>query len=438
MDPRSPEEALGRVKAALASAGRTLARPFVALGRFLAPVTGPIGRFFGVLFRPLGWAFNAFFFVFDLVTGTLGALWETFTRRLGALRKRLAASRPVRAIARGLARLGARREAAAERLAFAWEAFANAAAAFAARAGRALLRPLAKLAALGRRAALALGRLLWRGLRILLTPFALAWGAFASVAGPPLGRLGRKLGAPFAALGRRLAGPARAVARPIKRLWAPVARRLPPLPGWVRSWPAWAGALLTVGLVVLVVRNRPADVADPFLPQPVKLEENIEIQFGEVTMQGRQHGVPRWAIVAPKVSLSRDGRYTVFEPDPKGKFMNLKDWNASEDAASPAPEASPRSLVWQAKRAEFDGFTEDLVIEGQAVFTTDKQDVIKTERVEYRSREQRVAMPKPVDIKTADGATITADSLEADAEAERMELKGHVVLDTPLRGDNAL
>lgn len=439
MDPRTPEEALGRLRAAAAAAGEILGRPFRAAGRFMAPVTGPVGRFFGVLFKPLGWAFNAFFFVFDLVTGAIGKAWALLTDRLGALRRRVLASRGARAIASFFAWLGERREALAERLAFAMEALGNRLSAAARRVWGAFLRPARAAGRLALRVDRVLRRALRAAGRAIGGPLGLVWGAFASVAGPPVARALGRLTAPFRALWARLRGPLGAIARPLARAWAPVKRRLPPVPAWVRSWPAWAGAAGTIALVAFVVRHRPADVADPFLPQPVKLEENIEIQFGEVTMQGRDHGVPRWAIVAPKVSLSRDGRYTTFEPDPKGKFMNLKDWSAQAEAsASPQPEASPRSMLWEAKRAQFDGFTEDLVMEGKAVITTDKKDVIKTEKVEYRAREQHVVMPKPVDIKTADGMSITGDTLDADAQAERMEIKGHVVLDTPLRGDNAL
>ena len=195
--------------------------------------------------------------------------------------------------------------------------------------------------------------------------------------------------------------------------------RLKPL---LRPWPVYLLAIAVVGGTVYMVRNRAEGQADPVLPPAVKLEQNIEIQFGEVIMQGRQKGVQRWVITAPKVSLSRDGRYTTFDPDPTGKFYNLKDWQATEEK----PSEKNRELNWKAKRAEFDSFTEDLSIEGSAVLTTDAGDVIKTERVEYKSRAKQVLMPKPVDIDMKDGTEITANELSANTDAEVLELKGKV------------
>lgn len=199
----------------------------------------------------------------------------------------------------------------------------------------------------------------------------------------------------------------------------------------LRPWPVY---LIMVGVVVgtmYMVRTREAGTADPVLPAAVTLEQNIEIQFQDVIMQGRQKGVQRWVITSPKVSLSRDGRYTYFEPDPKGKFFNLKDWNQTEGT----PSDKVRSLDWKAKKAEYDSFTEDLKINGDAVITTDTKDVIKTETVEYSSRQKQVKMPKPVDIRTKDGTTITGDEMIANTDAEVMELRGRVTLETPTKDE---
>ena len=192
---------------------------------------------------------------------------------------------------------------------------------------------------------------------------------------------------------------------------------------WLKPWPVYLLAIAVVaGTVVITRQNREAGQADPILPPSVQLEQNIEIQFGQVIMQGRQKGVQRWVIESDKVALSKDGRYTYFEPDPKGKFFNLKDWSAEEGQ----PSDKNRSMTWTAKKAQFDSFTEDLKIVGNAVFTTDSDDVIKTEEVEYKSRTKMVTMPQPVDIKMKDGSTITADALEANSDAEVLELKGNV------------
>ena len=208
------------------------------------------------------------------------------------------------------------------------------------------------------------------------------------------------------------------------------------LKGWLRPWPIYLSAIAVVGGGVYYTRaQRAAGVADPILPPSVQLQQNIEIQFGDVVMQGRQKGVQRWAITSPKVALSKDGRFTYFDPDPKGEFYNLKDWNEQEGGA---PSDKTRSMTWTAKKAQFDSFTEDLVIEGKAVITTDTKDVIKTEKVEYKSRAKLVNMPQPVDIVTEKGTHVTADSLEANADAEVFELKGNVDFLTPLNDEDKL
>lgn len=205
----------------------------------------------------------------------------------------------------------------------------------------------------------------------------------------------------------------------------------------MRAWPIYLITIGVIGATMYFVRHRASSgIAETILPPSVTLEQNIEIQFQDVVMQGRQKGVQRWVITSPKVSLSRDGRYTYFEPKPAGSFLNLKDWNAKE--GEPDRNARTRSLVWKADKAQFDSFTEDLEITGKAVITTDTKDVIKTERVEYKSRQKQVFMPKHVDITMKDGTTISADELRANSEAEVMELKGRVDLLTNVNDEEKL
>jgi LPS export ABC transporter protein LptC len=210
---------------------------------------------------------------------------------------------------------------------------------------------------------------------------------------------------------------------------------------WLKPWPIYMIAVAVVGGGVYFTRaQREAGHADPILPANVQLQQNIEIQFSDVIMQGRQRGVQRWTITSPKVSLSKDSRYTYFEPDPKGEFYNLKDWNAPEPSpgASPPPDTKTRSMTWTARKAEFDSFTEDLTIQGKAVITTDTKDVIKTEKVEYKSRSKYVYMPKPVDITTKTGTHVKADSLKANADAEVFELTGHVDMTSNVNDEEKL
>lgn len=218
----------------------------------------------------------------------------------------------------------------------------------------------------------------------------------------------------------------------------PQKTKLSPLKTWLRPWPVYVLAIAVTAGTFYMVRTREAGTADPVLPATISLEQNIEIQFQDVIMQGRQKGVQRWVIDSPKVALSRDGRYTYFEPNPKGKFFNLKDWEADEAASGASDPERMRSMDWTADKAQFDSFTEDLEIEGNAVITTDEKDVIKTERVEYKARQKEVIMPKPVDIKTNDGTTITADGLTANTDAEVFELKGNVDLVTTANEEDSL
>jgi LPS export ABC transporter protein LptC len=207
------------------------------------------------------------------------------------------------------------------------------------------------------------------------------------------------------------------------------------LPVWLRAWPIYLVAAAVVAGTYYVTRQRQqAGQADPLLPAVVELKQNIEIEFGDVTMQGRQKGIQRWVITSPKVALSKDGRYTYFDPDPTGRFLNLKDFRAKDDE----PEQKVKSMDWKSDKARFDSFTEDLEMEGHAVITTEDKDVIKTERVEYKSRTKRVYMPKPVVIKMKDNTDIKADALEANTEAEVFELKGHVDFKTEVGGEEKL
>ncbi|MEB3223600.1 MAG: LPS export ABC transporter periplasmic protein LptC [Candidatus Sericytochromatia bacterium] len=219
----------------------------------------------------------------------------------------------------------------------------------------------------------------------------------------------------------------------------PELKPAPPLrrrPAWLIAVPVLA---LLVGVIVAAVwvtraRKEAGLAADSVLPVTIQLASNVEVKFSDVTMQGRQKGVQRWMIVAPTVSLSKDSRYTYFEPKPKGRFLNLKDWRAREEA----PSDKVRSLDWQADRAQFDSFSDDLEMAGHVVITTDDKDVIKTDKMTYKSRTKRVQMPGKVHIKMTDGTEARADSLEANSDAEVFELKGHVDFKAPTGDEEKL
>jgi LPS export ABC transporter protein LptC len=219
---------------------------------------------------------------------------------------------------------------------------------------------------------------------------------------------------------------------------APAPKRGVKLPAWLRAWPVYLLAIAVSAGTYYFVTHRQAGQGDTVLPPSVKLESNIEIEFGDVTMQGRQKGIQRWQIQAPKVKLSKDGRYTYFEPRPHGNFVNLKDWSAPDAKPSNQPADKVRSLKWEADKARFDSFTEDLEIDGKAIVTTDEEDIIKTERIEYKSRSKAIEMPKAVDIVMKKGTTVKADALSANSDAEVMEFKGHVIFDSKVNDEEKM
>ncbi|HEY9722131.1 MAG TPA: LPS export ABC transporter periplasmic protein LptC [Oscillatoriaceae cyanobacterium] len=205
------------------------------------------------------------------------------------------------------------------------------------------------------------------------------------------------------------------------------------VPAWLRPWPIYLGAVAIVIIAVQMARHRAPHTADPLLPGTITLKPDIEVQFGDVIMEGREQGVKRWVITAPKVGLSRDGRYTYFDPHPKGRFFNLKDWSAQDNQQSD----KMRSLVWQGDHAQYDSFTHDLAIDGHVIITTDVGDVIKTEHVDYNAIQKQVQLPKPVTVAMKDATDVKADTLKANTGAQVLEMQGHVDLLTNVNKENS-
>lgn len=220
--------------------------------------------------------------------------------------------------------------------------------------------------------------------------------------------------------------------------WAPLGRLLAKLPS-VRELPPWTAVLpvlVVVGGLIYVnqhlgrVRQSAGERADALLPDPVKLEENIEVRFEEVAMTGRERGFKRWDMFGPKVRLSNDGKFTYFDEKPHGSFYHLKDWKAKADQ----PATRTRSLVWAGDSARYDAFEEVLSIFGHAHLVTDEEDTIDTAEMTYRQRTKDIEMPKPVAIAMKDGTRVTSESMTANAEAEVFEFKGKVRMVAPMKG----
>jgi hypothetical protein len=215
--------------------------------------------------------------------------------------------------------------------------------------------------------------------------------------------------------------------------------KLPPI---TRAWPIYLVAVLVVGATYYWRTYRPSIFTkDSILPEPVKLEQNIDVRFSDVVMQGRQKGVQRWAVTADRVILSRDGRYTYFEPNPKGKVFNLKDWNTPE-SESPNPTASTgskvKSMNWVAQKATFDQQENRLVLTKKVVLTTEDQDIMKTDELIYETEKKKLRFPKKTVLYKKDGTILKGDKMDVDVGSEVLEVSGNVDLLTNANGDSAL
>lgn len=195
-----------------------------------------------------------------------------------------------------------------------------------------------------------------------------------------------------------------------------------------KTWPIYAILVLVVGAGSWYLKRMPA-VTNSVLPQAlVKMEPHIELQFQEVTMQGREKGTVRWRISAKQVSASQNQQYIYFEKDPKGSFFNLKDWNPKEGEPT-----KNKSLDWTAARAEYDSLMEEMTITGSASFVTEDQDRLTTEELRYKAKQHQVTMPKPVQLKTHDQLVLRAHEASADTQMESVQLQGNVELISPLK-----
>jgi len=202
----------------------------------------------------------------------------------------------------------------------------------------------------------------------------------------------------------------------------------------VGAWPIYLLLVVVCVVTWYTISRRPPGTPDAILPPTVQLTQNIDIQFADVVMQGREKGHKRWTIESKTVKLSQDSRFTYFESRPKGRFFNLKDWKSEQ----PDNSESRRTVDWESDKATYDTVTEGLTMEGNVVIVTDDRDRITTARLEYQSREKRLMMPQKTLIVTNDKTRIRADAIEANTEAEVFELKGHVHVSTDLEEGDRL
>lgn len=250
-----------------------------------------------------------------------------------------------------------------------------------------------------------------------------------------------------------------------------------PIRAFLRNWKVFLVFLLILAGGVYALRQQKGQAMNPFLPAPVRMQPQIELQFNQVVMQGRQKGVKRWNIWSKQVQISQDQQFVYFENRPHGSFYNLKDWAATEsapltqpsgpplpfpgavrvgsmgqplsavvppplpnDPRVPLPSPSPsyytgkvRSADWVADRAEFDTYAESLRLKGHVIITTDEKDQVKTDTVEYRSREKLVLMPQPLTFRSHEEATVAARQATADMRIDTLDLKGRVKVHSRLK-----
>ena len=214
----------------------------------------------------------------------------------------------------------------------------------------------------------------------------------------------------------------------LQRLWAT-------RPRGRASW-----AILVLGVAVVAgtttyLRQKNLSRTNLVPNTKVAMEPHLELKFDEVVMRGRDKGTPRWEIRVPEMTVSQNQRVVYFNDHPKGQFLNLKDW----DENKPADKKKNRSVDWVADSAQYDNDFQELSIKGKAVFTTDEQDVLKTELLVYRQRENLMILPTAFKLDSHDQKlSMKADQATADTKLEVLEMAGRVQIDSKVSESDKL
>jgi hypothetical protein len=211
-----------------------------------------------------------------------------------------------------------------------------------------------------------------------------------------------------------------------------------------RLWetrPRGRASWLILGLLVVVVsgttyylRQKQLTKTSLMPSTKVEMEPQMELKFDEVVMRGRDKGTARWEIRVPEMNVSENQRVVYFKDHPKGKFLNLKDWSDKPDK-----EKRNRSVDWVADSAQYDNDFQELSIKGNGVFTTDEKDVMKTDNVTYRQRDNLVMVNSPFKFDSHDHKLqMKGDVATADTKLEILEMGGKVVVDSKLSESDKL
>lgn len=214
----------------------------------------------------------------------------------------------------------------------------------------------------------------------------------------------------------------------LQRVWAT-------RPRGPASWAILALGVAVVAGTTTYMRQKNISRTNLVPDTKVQMEPHLELKFDEVVMRGRDKGTARWEIRVPEMTVSQNQRVVYFNDHPKGKFLNLKEW----DENKPPEKKRNREVDWVADTAQYDNDFQELSIKGKAVFTTDEKDVLKTEQVVYRQRENIVLVPTPFKLETHDRKMqIQADQATADTKLEVLEMAGRVQIDSRLSESDKL
>ena len=210
---------------------------------------------------------------------------------------------------------------------------------------------------------------------------------------------------------------------------------------WLRMGSVTVGFLLVLGGGTWFLQRQPR-VTSPILPAGVpRLEPQIETEFAQVVLQGRDQGTLRWRIEAERVTSSQNQQFITFERHPRGTFYNLKDWKAEDSGPLSFPGATPtpvspdqtRQVRWHSDRAEYDSMLEEMTMTGTASFTTPEGDRLTSDRVQYRVRRHQMQADAAVRLETRDHMRLQAHRATVDTEIEQVEMSGAVDVVAPLK-----
>jgi lipopolysaccharide export system protein LptA len=192
-------------------------------------------------------------------------------------------------------------------------------------------------------------------------------------------------------------------------------------------------------------------IYNPAGPQAQTVESKVEVRFKDSIVRGRKKGIPYWTVYANVVESERNSSKIIFKNKPKGSFYNLKDWskdgfdkvemtnNDLNSSSETNKETKLRTFYWEAKIAEYDTETEDLVLKDKVVMNTDENDILKTDELHWNNFLQKATTNKRTEIIASKGSPhIFSDKVQADMSSDMIDLSGNVDITTDLTEEQQL